>query len=335
MREDYKELDTMKRVLITGAAGFIGFHLARKLLAQGMNIIGYDNMNRYYDISLKEKRLALLNEYPNFIFIKGDLADKAAVDQVFNDYQPQIVVNLAAQAGVRYSIENPGAYMDSNIIGFYHILEACRHQKTEHLIFASSSSVYGANKKVPFQVEDKTDSPVSLYAATKKSNELMAYTYSHLYNLPVTGLRFFTVYGPFGRPDMAYYSFTKNILEGKPLQIYNHGKMFRDFTYIDDVILCIEKILCNPPSRHKNDTQYKLYNIGNQRPEQLMDFITTLEQCLGKEAEKVYLSMQAGDVYETYADVRDLILDYDFAPQTTIQTGLASFTSWYKEYYLL
>ncbi|MDF2608745.1 MAG: NAD-dependent epimerase/dehydratase [Lachnospiraceae bacterium] len=332
MGAEFKELDTKKTILITGAAGFVGFHLAKGLLMQGVNVTGFDNLNSYYDVRLKEARLAILKEYHNFTFIKGDLADKQAVEQVFKEYQPQIVVNLAAQAGVRYSIENPYAYIESNMIGFFHILEGCRNNAVEHLVYASSSSVYGANQKVPFQIQDKTDTPVSLYAATKKSNELMAYTYSHLYGIPVTGLRFFTVYGPFGRPDMAYYSFTKDILDGNPVKVFNQGDMYRDFTYIDDVILCILRILCNPPNSDSNDMRYKLYNIGNHRPEQLMHFIKTLEKCLGKEAEKVYLPMQAGDVYQTYADVSDLIEDYNFSPNIPIEIGLGRFVEWYKEY---
>ncbi|MDF2472253.1 MAG: NAD-dependent epimerase/dehydratase [Anaerocolumna sp.] len=332
MGAEFKELDTKKTILITGAAGFVGFHLAKGLLLQGVNVTGFDNLNSYYDVRLKEARLAILKDYHNFTFIKGDLADKQAVEQVFKKYQPQIVVNLAAQAGVRYSIENPYAYIESNMIGFFHILEGCRNNAVEHLVYASSSSVYGANQKVPFQIQDKTDTPVSLYAATKKSNELMAYTYSHLYGIPVTGLRFFTVYGPFGRPDMAYYSFTKDILDGNPVKVFNQGDMYRDFTYIDDVILCILRILCNPPNSDSKDTKYKLYNIGNHRPEQLMHFIKTLEKCLGKEAEKVYLPMQAGDVYQTYADVSDLIEDYNFSPNIPIEIGLKRFVEWYKEY---
>ena len=328
-----KQLDVTKTYLITGGAGFIGFHLSRSLLEKGAKVIGFDNLNDYYEVSLKEARLALLEKYEKYTFVKGDLSDNADVFRLFQEYHPQIVVNLGAQAGVRYSIDNPEAYMQSNMMGFFHILEGCRYFPVEHLVYASSSSVYGGNDKVPFSTGDKVDEPVSLYAATKKSNELMAHVYSKLYAIPATGLRFFTVYGPFGRPDMAYYKFTKKIMAGEPIQIYNNGDMYRDFTYIDDIVKGIECILCNPPAQNAKGAYYKLYNIGNNSPEKLMDFISTLEKCLGKEAKKEFLSMQPGDVYRTYADVSDLMRDFDFKPDTTIETGLTRFVKWYREYY--
>jgi len=324
--------ETESSILVTGAAGFIGFHLAKKLLEQGTKVIGYDNVNDYYDVNLKYMRLDLLKEYPNFIFIKGDLADKKAVTELFEQYIPNVVVNLAAQAGVRYSIENPQAYIDSNIIGFFNILEACRNYPVEHLVYASSSSVYGNQEKIPFSTDDKVDNPISLYAATKKTNELMAYTYSHLYDIPTTGLRFFTVYGPYGRPDMAYFSFTKKIFEGDPIKIFNNGDMYRDFTYIDDVVQGIENIIVKPPKVDKDGVRYKLYNLGNNKPEKLMYFIETLEKCIGKKAIKEFLPMQPGDVYQTYADVTDLINDFDFRPDTPISDGLARFVDWWKGY---
>ena len=327
----YNSLDINKVILITGAAGFIGFHLSKKLLEKGVKVVGYDNVNEYYDVRLKHARLEILNKYDNFIFIKGDLADKVSVNNLFETYKPEIVVNLAAQAGVRYSIENPQAYMDSNIIGLFNILEACRHYTVEHLVYASSSSVYGANKTIPFSTDDKVDNPVSLYAATKKSNELMAYCYSKLYSIPSTGLRFFTVYGPYGRPDMAYFSFTDRIMSGKSIKIFNNGDMYRDFTYIDDIVEGIERLLCNPPKEDENNVQHKVYNIGNNKPEKLMDFIQTLENCLGVTAEKEYYPMQPGDVYQTYADVTDLMEDFDFKPDTPIEEGLSKFVKWYKE----
>lgn len=326
-------LDNSKTYFVTGGAGFIGFHLSKSLLQKGAKVIGIDNMNDYYEVSLKEDRLAILKEYKDFQFIKADIADKEAIFKLFETYKPQIVVNLAAQAGVRYSIDNPDAYVQSNLVGFFNILEACRHYPVEHLVFASSSSVYGGNKKVPFSTEDKVDMPVSLYAATKKSNELMAYSYSKLYQIPLTGLRFFTVYGPMGRPDMAYFKFAKKIMVGEPIQIYNNGDMRRDFTYIDDIVKGVENILCNPPAKDENEAAYKIYNIGNNKPEKLMDYIATLEKCLGKEAKKEYLPMQPGDVYETYADVSELMKDYDFKPSTTIEEGLFRFAKWFKEYY--
>ena len=326
-------LDINKTYLITGGAGFIGFHLSKSLLEKGAKVIGFDNLNDYYEVSLKEDRLAILEQYDNYRFIKGDLADSAAVISVFQEYQPQIVVNLGAQAGVRYSIDNPESYMQSNMMGFFHILQACRYFPVEHLVYASSSSVYGGNDKVPFSTEDKVDEPVSLYAATKKSNELMAHAYSKLYQIPVTGLRFFTVYGPFGRPDMAYYKFTKKIMAGEPIQIYNNGDMYRDFTYIDDIVKGVENILCNPPEVNLKGARYKIYNLGNNKPEKLMDFIDTLEKCLGRTANKEYLPMQPGDVYQTYADVSDLMRDYDFKPDTSIEEGLGRFVEWYRQYY--
>ncbi len=296
-------------------------------------MIGFDNMNDYYEVKLKEDRLAILKQYDRYTFIKGDLADSAAVISIFQEYRPQIVVNLGAQAGVRYSIDNPEAYMQSNMMGFFYLLQACRYFPVEHLVYASSSSVYGGNEKVPFSTEDKVDEPVSLYAATKKSNELMAHAYSKLYSIPVTGLRFFTVYGPFGRPDMAYFKFTRKILADEPIQIYNNGDMYRDFTYIDDIVRGVENILCNPPRKNRKGAAYQLYNIGNHKPEKLMDFVKTLEKCLGKTAEKEYLPMQPGDVYQTYADVSDLMRDYDFKPNTSIEEGLTQFVAWYREYY--
>lgn len=326
-------LDISKTYLVTGGAGFIGFHLSKSLLEQGAAVIGFDNMNDYYEVTLKEDRLAILQQNEKYTFIKGDLADKDDVFRVFKEYHPQIVVNLGAQAGVRYSIDNPDAYMQSNIIGFFNILEGCRHFPVEHLVYASSSSVYGGNEKIPFSTEDKVDEPVSLYAATKKSNELMAYAYSKLYEIPVTGLRFFTVYGPFGRPDMAYFKFAKKIMEGAPIQIYNQGDMYRDFTYIDDIVKGVENILCNPPKKDAKGVSSRLYNIGNNKPEKLMDFIEVLEKCLGRKAVKEFLPMQPGDVYQTYADVSGLMRDYDFKPDTSIEEGLSRFVEWYKEYY--
>lgn len=326
-------LDINKTYLITGAAGFIGFHLSRSLLDQGAAVIGFDNLNDYYEVSLKKDRLAILEEYGKFTFVKGDLADKRDVFRLFQEHHPQIVVNLAAQAGVRYSIDNPDAYMQSNMMGFFHILEGCRYFPVEHLVYASSSSVYGGNEKIPFSTEDKVDEPVSLYAATKKSNELLAHAYSNLYRIPATGLRFFTVYGPFGRPDMAYFKFTDKIMNGEPIQIYNKGDMYRDFTYIDDIVKGVENILCNPPEKNAKGTRFKIYNIGNNRPEKLMDFIETLENCLGMTAVKKFLPMQPGDVYQTYADVDDLIKDYDFKPDTSIEEGLSRFVEWYRGYY--
>lgn len=332
------------RILITGAAGFIGFHLSKKLLEQSYEVIGIDNLNDYYDPSLKHARLEILQSYSNFSFQKIDLKDKAGVDGIFKTYKPMYVVNLAAQAGVRYSIENPYAYVDSNLIGFMNILEACRNYPVKHLVYASSSSVYGGNKIAPFSTDHNVDHPLSLYAATKKSNELMAHTYSHLYNIPTTGLRFFTVYGPYGRPDMAYFSFTKDILSGKPIKVFNHGKMERDFTYIDDIVEGIVKLVDKAPVAKKDWDEsvdsistsfapYKIYNIGNNTPVQLMRFIGALESALGKEAEKIYLDMQPGDVFRTYADVSALEEAIGFKPSTSIEAGLQKFVDWYLEYY--
>ncbi len=332
----------MKKILITGAAGFIGFHLAKAILetAETTEIIGYDNLNDYYDPSLKESRLKILQSYDNFTFLKGDLADREAVDKLFSQHDFEIVVNLAAQAGVRYSIENPHAYIDSNIVGFLNILEGCRHSHggVKHLIYASSSSVYGMQEKTPFSTEDDVSNPVSLYAATKKSNELMAYTYSHLYGIPTTGLRFFTVYGPYGRPDMAYFSFTKAILEGKPIKIFNNGDMYRDFTYIDDIVTGILNMLERPPAPDQKGNPVKLYNIGNNKPEKLLHFIEVLEQSLSLaygrkiEAVKEFSPMQAGDVYQTYADVSPLMEDFGFQPSTSIEEGMGRFAMWYRGY---
>lgn len=296
-------------------------------------MIGLDNMNDYYEVSLKEERLRILKELDGFTFIKGDLADKETVLSVFKEYQPDIVVNLAAQAGVRYSIDNPDAYIQSNLVGFFNILEGCRYYPVKHLVYASSSSVYGGNTKVPFCVEDQVDKPVSLYAATKKSNELMAYSYAKLYGIKLTGLRFFTVYGPMGRPDMAYFKFAKKIMNGEAIQIYNNGDMMRDFTYIDDIVTGIVNILDHAPAADELGTHYKVYNIGNNKPEKLMDYISTLEKCLGREAKKEFLPMQPGDVYQTYADVSDLIRDFDFKPSTSIEEGLSKFAEWFLPYY--
>ena len=330
---NFQPFGPSKKVLITGAAGFIGFHLAKRLLSLGASVCGIDNLNDYYDVSLKEARLAILEKEPAFTFARGDLANEAAVTKLFEDFRPDIVVNLAAQAGVRYSIDNPRSYIQSNIVGFFNILEACRHYPVEHLLYASSSSVYGNQEKTPFATTDNVDHPISLYAATKKSDELMAYTYSHLYGIPATGLRFFTVYGPWGRPDMAYFKFTNKIVRGEPIQIYNHGDMLRDFTYVDDIVRGVENMLCNPPKANEFGDRYKVYNIGNNKPEKLMDFIETLEKAIGMEAKKEYLPMQPGDVYQTYADVTDLIRDFDFKPSTPISEGLGHFAAWYKDYY--
>jgi UDP-glucuronate 4-epimerase len=332
------------KILITGVAGFIGFHLSQKLLKEGYQVIGIDNLNDYYDPGLKKDRLKILEKYNSFTFHKVDLKDKAEVDNIFETYKPTHVVNLAAQAGVRYSIENPYAYVDSNLIGFMNILEACRNYPVKHLIYASSSSVYGGNKVAPFSTNHNVDHPVSLYAATKKSNELMAHTYSHLYGIPTTGLRFFTVYGPWGRPDMAYFSFTRDIIVGKPIKVFNHGKMERDFTYIDDIIEGILRLIDKIPEANKawdetvddistSFAPYKIYNIGNNQPVSLMRFINILEEKIGKVAEKIYMDMQPGDVLKTYADVSDLQKDIGFKPSTSLEQGLAEFVRWYKDYY--
>ena len=336
-----------KTILITGASGFIGSNLCRVLLEQynDIKIIGIDNMNDYYDVALKEYRLNQLKNYSNYTFIKGDISDKKLVDDVFEKYSPALVVNLAAQAGVRYSITNPDAYIQSNVIGFFNILEACRHSYDDgksgvrHLVYASSSSVYGSNKKVPYSTDDKVDNPVSLYAATKKSNELFAHAYSKLYGIPSTGLRFFTVYGPAGRPDMAYFKFTNKIVKGEPIQIYNNGDMKRDFTYVDDIVRGVAAVMQKIPEKTEDGVPYKVYNIGNSKPEDLLNFVNTLEECL-KEAgvidnpvEKEFLPMQPGDVYQTFADTVDFEKDFGFKPTTTIKSGLSEFAKWYKIYY--
>ena len=336
----------MSNYLITGAAGFIGFHLCRRLLDENrsISIIGLDNMNNYYDVSLKEARLAILKQYSNFVFYKASLAVTDAIRKVFTSHDISFVINLAAQAGVRYSLENPRVYIDSNIIGFLNILEACRYNNVSHLIFASSSSVYGSNTKVPFSVHDNIDHPISLYAATKKSNELMAHVYSHLFGIPATGLRFFTVYGPWGRPDMALFLFTKSILAGKPIKVFNDGNMKRDFTYIDDIIEGVARLIPKPPKPNPSwdssnpdpgtsSAPYKVYNIGNNSPVELSRFIEVLEEKLGKKAIKEYLPMQPGDVLATYADVDDLMRDVGFKPATSIEDGIDRFVNWYREYY--
>ena len=319
-------------ILITGAAGFIGYHLSNKLLALGYQIYGVDNLNDYYDVSLKQARLAQLLPQDNFTFECLDISDRNKVAQLFATHNFDCVINLAAQAGVRYSIKNPHAYVDSNLVGFTNILEGCRHSKIKHLLFASSSSVYGANTKVPFAVGDRTDSPVSLYAATKKANELMAYSYSHLYDLPMTGLRFFTVYGAWGRPDMAYFKFTTAIAQGKPIDVYNYGKMKRDFTYIDDVVEAIVRIIPRPPQT-LGQPPYKVYNLGNNSPVELGEFICAIETALGRSAKKNLLPMQLGDVVATYAEVDELMADFDFKPSTSINIGVKKFVDWYLQYY--
>lgn len=333
-----------KQVLVTGAAGFIGFHLSRRLLDAGYSVVGIDNMNDYYEVSLKEARLGLLRKTEGFEFRQLSIGDKKQLDQLFREYTFSFVVNLAAQAGVRYSITNPQAYIDSNIQGFINILEACRHNKPEHLIYASSSSVYGANTKMPFSVHHNVDHPLSLYAATKKANELMAHTYSNLYNLPTTGLRFFTVYGPYGRPDMALFLFTKAILEETPIDVYNHGKMRRDFTYVEDIVEGIVRLLPKIPQENKewngsapdpatSFAPYRVFNIGNNKPVELLRFIEVLEEKLGKKAIKNFMPIQPGDVPETYADIDALEEEVGFRPSTTIEEGISSFVNWYLEYY--
>lgn len=324
--------------LVTGAAGFVGFHLAQRLLAEGEVVYGLDNLNPYYDVRLKESRLSLIQNHPHFHFQPLDLADGPALMQLFETQQFTKVANLAAQAGVRYSLENPAAYISSNIVAFANLLEACRHFPVEHLVYASSSSVYGANTKIPFSVEDPVDRPVSLYAATKKSNELMAYTYSHLYQIPTTGLRFFTVYGPWGRPDMAYFKFVQSILAEQSIDVFNFGKMERDFTYIDDIIEGVVRVLRQPPTPEKAQTgltnpAYRLYNIGNHAPVSLLKFIETLEQFLGKTARKNFVPMQPGEVVATYADIDSLVQDFGFQPKTTLEQGLEKFVQWYRTYY--
>jgi UDP-glucuronate 4-epimerase len=335
---------TFNNVLVTGAAGFIGFHMANRLTAEGYAVTGVDNLSPYYDISLKKARLEILDKSENFTFKQLDLAQGKPLKKLFDSAQFDVVVNLAAQAGVRYSLKNPHAYVDANLVGFVNVLECCRHSDVKHLVFASSSSVYGANTKMPFSVHHNVDHPVSLYAATKKANELMAHTYSHLYNLPCTGLRFFTVYGPWGRPDMALFLFTKAILEGKPIAVFNHGRMQRDFTYIDDIIEGVVRVMGKIPTadpKWRGDspdpgssyTCYKIYNIGNNNPVQLNHFIEVIEDALGKTAKKEFMDLQPGDVPATYADVDDLVNDVGFKPATALEEGIRRFVEWYKAYY--
>lgn len=326
-----------KKYLVTGAAGFIGYFLSKKLIQKGIEVVGVDNINDYYDTKLKEARLADLYTYPHFSFVKADISDKETIFSLFEKERFDVVINLAAQAGVRYSITNPDVYIQSNVVGFFNILEACRKYPVEHLLYASSSSVYGNQQKTPFSVEDDVSKPISLYAATKKSNELMAFTYSHLYKIPSTGLRFFTVYGPFGRPDMAYFGFTNKIVNGETIKVFNNGDLKRDFTYIDDIVTGIEKLIDFPPT---GDSPAEVYNIGNNNPEDLLRFIEVLEDCLIKEgivlepAKKEFLPMQAGDVYQTFADVKPLEDKIGFKPQTSIEEGLSRFAKWYKNFYL-
>ncbi|MBA2880881.1 UDP-glucuronate 4-epimerase [Desulfosalsimonas propionicica] len=333
-----------KKVLVTGAAGFIGYHLASRLADEGKTVAGLDNLNAYYDVELKKARLRRLEQKPGFSFHRIDLEDRDALNRLFAERKFDVVVNLAAQAGVRYSLENPHAYVDANLVGFVNLLECCRHFNVSHFVFASSSSVYGANTKMPFSVHDNVDHPVSLYAASKKANELMAHTYSHLYGMRCTGLRFFTVYGPWGRPDMALFLFTRAILEGRPIQVFNHGRMQRDFTYIDDIIEGVVRVMGKLPepdpdwSGESPDpgtsyTSYRVYNIGNNRPEKLMDFIRVLEEILGKQAEKEYLDLQPGDVPATCADIDDLYNAVGFRPMTPIKEGIQRFVDWYRDYY--
>ena len=340
----------MSTILVTGAAGFIGSYLVKKIYKElpEAQVIGIDNMNDYYDVRLKDNRLEELKQYPSFTFIKGNIADKQLIEDVFTQYQPQIVVNLAAQAGVRYSITNPDAYIEANLIGFYNILEACRHHEVEHLVYASSSSVYGSNKKVPYSTDDKVDNPVSLYAATKKSNELMAHAYSKLYNIPSTGLRFFTVYGPAGRPDMAYFGFTNILVKGEKIQIFNYGNCKRDFTYVDDIVEGVYRVMMKAPTKQNGEDglpipPYKVYNIGNNSPENLLDFVTILQEELIRagvlpgdynfEEHKDLVPMQPGDVPVTYADTSALEQDFGFKPSTSLREGLRKFAEWYKEFY--
>jgi len=353
----------MMKILVTGTAGFIGFHLVNQLVKQDIEVVGIDNINDYYSPELKFARLneagiskkasewnqkISSSKFPNYSFVRMNLEDRKQIDQLFQNEKFDMVCNLAAQAGVRYSIENPNAYIDSNIVGFINILEACRHNNIEHLIYASSSSVYGNSIKMPLSVDDRVDNPVSLYAATKKSNELMAHTYTHLYGIPTTGLRFFTVYGPWGRPDMAYFSFTKNILEGTPIKVFNHGDLYRDFTYIDDIVDGIIRIIVKDPAKlaslnkegyskgevvKEPNPVYKLYNIGNSTPVKLMDFIETIEKALGKKAIKEFHDMQPGDVYKTFADVSALEKDFGYMPDTPLEKGIDEFVKWYKSYF--
>ena len=331
-------------VLVTGTAGFIGYHLSKRLLENGCSVTGIDNLDPYYDVSLKKARLEMLTSFENFSFFKIDISDKEVMEKIFKNSQFDVVVNLAAQAGVRYSLTNPKAYIDANISGFLNVLECCRHSDVGHLVFASSSSVYGANTNMPFSVHHNVDHPVSLYAASKKANELMSHTYAHLFGLPSTGLRFFTVYGPWGRPDMALFLFTKAILEEKPIRVFNHGKMQRDFTYIDDIIEGVVRVMGSPPESdptwngHDPDpgtssAKYKIYNIGNNNPVELMEFIATIEKALGTKAKKEFLDLQPGDVVATYADIDDLKKDFGFTPGTSIETGIKHFVEWFKDYY--
>jgi UDP-glucuronate 4-epimerase len=334
----------MRKILVTGAAGFIGFHLSRRLLEGGDTVVGLDNLNSYYDVTLKQARLQILEKKENFRFVRVDLSDRKTMEALFVDERFEIVVNLAAQAGVRYSLKNPHAYVESNLVGFLNVLEGCRHQQVKHIVFASSSSVYGANTRMPFSVHDNVDHPLSLYAATKKANELMAHTYAALYGLPCTGLRFFTVYGPWGRPDMALFLFTRAILEGRPIDVFNEGRMMRDFTFIDDIIEGLVRVMERIPARDadwRGDrpdpsasfAPYRLYNIGNNQPVALLDFIAILEGHLGRKAQKNFLPLQAGDVPATFADVDDLSADIDFKPATPIAEGIRRFVEWYRDYY--
>lgn len=341
-----------KTILVTGAAGFIGSNLVKRLLndVDNVKVIGLDNMNDYYDVKIKDYRLAELSKFNNFIFIKGNLSDKELINKIFEEYKPEVVVNLAAQAGVRYSITNPDAYIESNLIGFYNILEACRHNPVEHLVYASSSSVYGSNKKVPYSTDDKVDNPVSLYAATKKSNELLAHAYSKLYNIPSTGLRFFTVYGPAGRPDMAYFGFTNKLIKGETIKIFNYGNCMRDFTYVDDIVEGIVRVMKGAPEQRNGEDglpipPYAVYNIGNSDPVNLLDFVTILQEELVRagvlpkdydfESHKELVPMQPGDVPVTYADTMPLQRDFGYKPSTDLRTGLRKFAEWYNEFYIM
>jgi UDP-glucuronate 4-epimerase len=332
------------KILLTGVAGFIGYHVAERLLARGDEVIGLDNLNDYYDVRLKEARLARLSGRPGFAFHRLNVADRAGLEALFRDARPQRVVHLAAQAGVRYSLQNPHAYVESNLVGFLHILEGCRHQGVEHLVYASSSSVYGANTRMPFSVHHNVDHPLSLYAASKKANELMAHTYSHLYGLPTTGLRFFTVYGPWGRPDMALFLFTRAILEGRPIDVFNEGRMRRDFTYIDDIVEGVVRVTDRVPAGNPDwsgeqpdpgtsRAPYRIYNIGNHAPVELLRLIALIEEALGRRAQKRFLPMQPGDVPATYADVDDLVRDVGFQPATPIEEGVRRFVAWYRDFY--
>ncbi|MEH7335061.1 NAD-dependent epimerase [Neobacillus drentensis] len=319
-------------VFVTGCAGFIGFHLTKRLLDEGFHVLGIDNINNYYDTTLKYDRLSILAKNPNFSFIKGSIENLELLESIFDQYNIDIVINLAAQAGVRYSLQNPHVYIQSNLVGFANILDCCKKHQIKHLIYASSSSVYGNNKKIPFSVHDRVDNPVSLYGATKKANELLAYSYSQLYQLPTTGLRFFTVYGPWGRPDMAYFTFSNAIMNQEPIEVYNYGNMKRDFTYIDDVIESIYRLIKKGPP-DKSNSYYKIYNIGNHHPVNLNDFIQVLEEYLGKDADMKLLPFQPGDVLETYADIDDLVNDINYKPITSVKEGIRKFVEWYKEYY--